>query len=239
MSQTLSLFRFQQIGQLICLLCLLMVFGTAFAIDTSVTDSSQSEGSVRSENWKIAGMTLKDCIEKLDSEVRTERLRAIRTIGFFDDAAAEPLREALQHSDPAVRFLAATSLGRIGGKGLQSSVENLAKRVGDPQRKLSDDRDSNSSPGDASQSVRVAAAYALCEAGQTDKYLDVIVDALSHPDRGMSCYAADLIGRLGRDAEAALPTLRQVHAANKPGVSGGDYHRGGAAMNAIRKIRGQ
>jgi hypothetical protein len=187
---------------------------------------------------RIAGMTLADCVEQLGSEVRPERLRAIRTLGLFDQAAAEPLAEALSHSDPAVRFLAATQLGRIGGKALQSNVAELAKRVGDPDDQRIE-RQQNPDSGDPSPSVRVAAAYALCEAGQTDVYLTVILDALDHPDRGMCCYAADLIGRLGGDARAALPKLQQVHAANKPGVRGGDYHRGGAAMNAIRKIRGE
>jgi len=208
--------------------------GDAAASTTEVSKASES----RPGQQRIAGMTLADCVKRLDSEVRPQRLRAIRTLGLFDQTAAEALAKALSHPDAAVRFLAATELGRIGGKALESNAAALAKRVGDPGDKR-DERPADLDSGDPSQAVRVAAAYALCEAGKTEVYLAVVLDALDHPDRGMCCYAADLIGRLGEDARAALPKLQQVHAANKPGVRGGDYHRGGAAMNAIRKIRGE
>jgi hypothetical protein len=204
--------------------------GGSVAADAGATSSSEK---------KIAGMTIADCRRDLGSENRVKRLRAIRTLGAFDDAAGESLRLALEHDDPAVRFLAATNLGRIGGESLAGSVLVLKQLVPESHRPQDEttpaDRDADLQP----LAVRLAAAYALCESGLGDQYLSILTDAVSFPDRGTACSAADLIGRLGPDAAAATETLEAVFAENKPGVQGGDYHVGGAAMNALRKIRNE
>lgn len=185
----------------------------------------------------VAGMTIADCRHDLESENRIVRLRAIRTLGVFDAEAAEPLASALDHKDPAVRFLAATHLGRIGGASLTAAVDRLKSLATAPQEDVAGE----SSDDEHAQplGVKMAAAYALCESGQTDRFLPILIDALSYPERGAACYAADLIGRLGADAVAATDALENAYRDNKPGVKGGDYHLGGAAMNALRKIRGQ
>jgi HEAT repeat protein len=175
-------------------------------------------------------MTLADCRQALEDDNRVVRLRAARNLRQFGPAAGATLREALAHDDPAVRFLAATSLGQLGGETLQQAQAKLAGLVAAAQ-------DGSDPPQPTS--VRVAAAYALCEAGHVEPHLEVLVEALSYPERGMACYAADLIGRLGKAAESATGALEQVDQQNKPGVRGGDYHLGGAAANALRKIRGQ
>jgi hypothetical protein len=64
-----------------------------------------------------------------------------------------------------------------------------------------------------------------------------MIETLQYPERGMACTAAFLIGELGADAKEAEPALRRMYEQNKPGQKQGDYHRGGAAMNALRKIR--
>ncbi|KAA5541011.1 HEAT repeat domain-containing protein [Roseiconus nitratireducens] len=175
----------------------------------------------------IAGRTLEDWGNLLESDNRTARLRAIRSVGYFGAPAAETLHQALEHSDPAVRYLAATHLGRIGGDPLADATESLT-RLAKPDK-----------PDDQPLSVRMAAAYALCAQGQTEDNLPILIDALSYPERGTACTAADLMGRLGARASAAIETLEKVRAENKPGVKGGDYHLGGAALNALRKIRGE
>ena len=191
---------------------------------------------------EVAGMTMADCQRDLSSQHRVVRLRAIRTLGVFDQAAADPLGEALEHDDPAVRFLAATHLGRIGGDSLDAAVASLERLAGSPEASQpvapQPDVAGDDQPPQP-QSVRMAAAYALCEAGQTERFLPILVRAISYPDRGTACYAADLIGRLGADAAAATEVLETAYANNKPAVAGGDYHVGGAAMNALRKIRGE
>jgi hypothetical protein len=119
-----------------------------------------------------------------------------------------------------MRYLAATSLGRIGGAGLDAASDNLTV--------LADD--------DPSPAVRLAASFALCRAGQSDQRLGMLIDSLQHPDRGMACSAAELIGQIGAPAAAAIPSLRQAYQANTPGSNRGDYHVGGAAQNALRMI---
>ena len=216
--------------------------GSVAADDDAIAakeNGDSSESAMIASEKKIAGRTIADCRRNLESDNRVKRLRAIRTLGAFDDAAGKSLRLALGHDDPAVRFLAATHLGRIGGESLAQSVDTLKKLVSEGNRPRNGtsraDRDATPQP----LAVRLAAAYALCESGRTDQYLTILTAAVSFPDRGTACSAADLIGRLGPDADAASATLEAAYAENKPGVKGGDYHVGGAAMNALRKIRNE
>lgn len=168
----------------------------------------------------IAGQSLDACAQDLQSPNRVVRLRAIRTLGFFGQPAADALLEALQHDDTAVRFLAAAHVGRLGGKALEQAQPQLAKLVAQDQP----------------LPVQMSAAYALCEAGQTKQYLPALITGLQHSERGVACHAADLLARLGKDAQGARSALQDVYARNKPGVKGGDYHLGGAANNALRRL---
>lgn len=168
----------------------------------------------------IAGRTLGDYQSDLASEDRVVRLRAIKSAGAFGSPAGEMLGDALEHSDAAVRYVAAIHLGGIGGETLQGAKE--------PLQKLSD--------SDDSKAVRMAAAYALCELGLLEEHLPTLIAMLEHPNRGTACSAAELIGALGSDAGAAIDALEKTYQANRPG-DGGDYHLGGAVQNALRKVR--
>lgn len=168
----------------------------------------------------IAGQSLDECAMDLQSDNRVVRLRAIRTLGFFGQPAADNLLQALSHDDNAVRFLAAAHVGRLGGKALEQAQPQLEKLVNQDQP----------------LPVQMSAAYALCEAGQTKQYLPTLIKGLQHSERGVACHAADLLARLGKDAEGARSALQEVYAKNKPGVKGGDYHKGGAANNALRRL---
>ena len=134
-------------------------------------------------------------------------------------AGATPM-ESLTHDDPAMRYIAAAGLGRIGGKSLKTAEVSLEKLVADQR----------------SHAARMAAAFALCRLGKTSEHLPVLIDALSNPERGVVCAAAELLGDIGPTAKDAIDPLVAVHAKNKAGVKGGDYHIGGASMNALRKI---
>lgn len=213
---------------------LLLATRSSSADDAGIADDAGQPVpvTVRARGDSVAGMTIADCQRDLESHDRVKRVRAIRTLGVFDDEASDALLKALGHDDPAVRFLAATHLGRIGGKPLAAALDSLTL--------LAKSRDEAQADHVTQPlAVRMGAAYALCEAGQTERFLPVLIEAISFPDRGTACYSADLIGRLGPDASAATETLEDAYARNKPGVKGGDYHVGGAAMNALRKIRGQ
>lgn len=172
---------------------------------------------------RIAGKSVDDYSAQLDDDDRVVRLRAARSLGAFGASAGAALRESLDHKDAAIRYIAAVHLGNIGGKSLEQSTARL--------RVLASDSDS--------LAVRMAASYSLCRAGQVEKHLPVLIEALEYPERGTACSAAELIGAVGPDAAAAIGALQAVYEKNKPGAKGGDYHRGGAAMNALRKIRSE
>ena len=66
-----------------------------------------------------------------------------------------------------------------------------------------------------------------------------MIETLDDPERGMACTAAYLIGEIGPDAKEAEASLQRTYEKNQPGQSEGDYHLGGAAQNALRKVRAQ
>lgn len=169
----------------------------------------------------VSGRTIDEYAALLDDTDRVVRLRAIKSLGAFGVDAGDAIRKGLEHDDAAMRYTAAVHLGRIGGKPLELAAARLAKLAADKK----------------SHAVRMAASYALCETGNTAEHLPLLIESLSYPERGMACCAAELLGRLGPDAEAAIEPLEAAYAKHAPGTQGGDYHIGGAAKNALRKIR--
>jgi len=170
---------------------------------------------------RVAGHTIGDYQDQLDSPNRVVRLRAVRSLGAFGAAGGDAVRTALGHEDPAMRYLASVQLGNVGGQPLRHAEAQL-----DEIAEL-----------DQSPAVRMAAAYALCRAGQLAARLPLLIDALGSGSRAPACCAAELIGQLGPAAAAAEDALRETYQANRPGGGTGDYHIGGAAQNALRKIR--
>jgi HEAT repeat protein len=171
----------------------------------------------------ISGRTIAQYASQLTDADRVVRLRAIKSLGAFGNEAGEAIELALDHEDAAMRYTAAVHLGRIGGAPLSRAGQRLAVLATDK----------------TSHAVRMAASFALCKAGKTEQHLPLLIESLSYPERGMACSAAELIGRLGPDAIAAEGRLEDVYAKHRPGTKGGDYHIGGAAKNALRKIQNQ
>ena len=171
----------------------------------------------------IAGQTIDGYAAKLNDANRVVRLRAARSLGAFGAAAGDAVRESLAHDDAAVRYIAAENLGRIGGKPLEQAKARLTELAND----------------ETSLAVRLAASFALCRAGSIEQHLPLLIETLRYPERGTACSAAELIGNIGPAAAAAIEPLEEVHEKNRPGAKGGDYHVGGAAMNALRKLRVQ
>lgn len=170
----------------------------------------------------VAGRSLTEYAQQLSSDNRVVRLRAAKSLGVFGESAGPALLEALQNQDAAVQYIAAEHLGLIGGQPLEQAKPELI-RLSDEVSPLP---------------VRMAAAFALCRSGDVKTHLSTLTDALQHRERGVVCSAAALIGKIGPEAETAIEALEKVHAEHRAGVKGGDYHRGGAAMNALRQIRG-
>ena len=169
----------------------------------------------------VAGRSLEQYAELLNDPDRVVRLRAMRSLAPLGEQAGVVIARGLDHDDNAMRYLAAVQLGQIGGKPLDRAAERLSE-LADDERSLA---------------VRMAASYALCELGRVDQHLPLLVESLQYPERGMACSAAELIGRLGPQAKAAIGALEAAYAKHRPGAKGGDYHIGGAALNALRQIR--
>ena len=191
----------------------------------AVTGLAADDQPSQPESQVVAGRTLDQYVQQLADSNRVVQIRAVRSLEPFGAAAADALRDGLDHSDPAIRYIAAAALGRLGGASLDDAVERLNELARD-----------DSSDDDSSDAVQLAAAYALCESGRGEEYLELLIERLRHPSRAMACSAAEFLGALGQDAQAAVQPLREVSHANRPGGRG-DYHVGGAAKNALRRIK--
>jgi len=167
---------------------------------------------------RVAGHTLSEWAEQLSAENETIRLRAAKTMGVFGAAATPALSQMLLHDDASVRYWAASHLGDIGPQA-NAAKPNLQQLLGDD-----------------SPAVRMAAAYALCRTEGVDSRIDVLVEALRHPERGMGCCAAEMLGRIGPPARPALPAMQAAFQWHDDRQNSGDYHVRCATQNAIRKI---
>lgn len=207
------------------LVALMPVFGSSAVADTPAGAETQSTGG-----FKIAGKSAAQWAADLDqpSPITTEhriiRLRAAHSLvaaGRYsdDDGAKKILVGLLEDDDAAIRYVAAVGLGDIGGSTLADANKILVAIV----------------EKDTSRAAQMAAAYALCKSDKVDQYLPNLTQRLSYPERGMVCSAAELIGKIGPTAKEAKKDLMTVYEANKAGGKG-DYHVGGAAKNALRKI---
>ena len=194
-----------------------MSFALTFVFSCSVEMSTVHSAETVE---RVAGRTLSEYSELLQSPKREVRLRAARSLTRFGHRAADPLTATLSHTDPGMRYIAAEALGDLAGK----SVQAAAKKLREVQEQ------------DPMHSVRLAASYALCRAGELKDPLQFMIKTLDYPERGMACSAAFLIGQIGPPAIAAKEALEETLKANRPGTKGGDYHLGGEVINALRKI---
>lgn len=191
------------------------VFATTVLAQTATAQTKSSR--------TIAGKTVDQYAQQLNDSDRVIRLRAIRSLGALGDSAGQALNAGLEHDDAAVRYIAAVELGRIGDQPLGQAKPRLKILAADQQ----------------SLSVRLAASYALCRAGEVSDHLPLLVTTLGHPIRGVACSAAELIGQIGPDAASAIEAMEVVYQKNQPGTRKGDPHLGGATANALRKLRGE
>lgn len=175
---------------------------------------------VQSSEPLIAGRSLGQWAEMTTDANRVVRLRAAKTLGAFGAPAKDALSDALSNPDAAIRYTAAVHLGRVAAKELNDATLTTLQRLAEDETQ---------------PAVQMAAAFALCRNSLNQQYLSLLTNRLDYPERGMSCSAAELLGMLGEDASAAVPALEKTF--NKHGKnSEGDYHRGKAAQNALRKI---
>lgn len=190
---------------------------------SNVTRKNQAERKNQVTNVKkVAGRTLAEWQADLSSSNEIIRLRAVKSLGPFGTDAITILNECLSDESDAVQYWAADHLGAIGQMvakskdhaGVSASLKGIIK----------------SSPDKA---VAMAAAYALFKIDSSKEHLEIIIQRLSHNERGMACSAAEFLGKIGPPAKAALPELQSKYKDH------GDYHVRGASLNAIRKIKGE
>jgi len=137
--------------------------------------------------------------DQLDATDLLERLLAIKVLDGQDPARVIPACfEALEDKDAPVRYWAAVGLRNTckdAGTIDKASAALLGLMI-----------------ADTSQSVRIAAAQALCDWGWEGQALPVLVDALEHGTDSVRLAAAIALGRIG---EKARPALQQLKAAMK------------------------
>ncbi len=193
------------------------LFGAIFAVFMSIAPSASAD----TPTTEIAGRTISQWSDQLDDEDRVVRLRALRSLAAFGSASQDELIGTLEHSDAAMRYVAAVALGDLGEPATSSAKKQLKKMA----------------KSDSSLAVKNATAYALCRSGLVDEYLPQLIDSFSYPERGMAVGMIDLVAKIGSPASAALEPLEKLIVDNPPSGKG-DYHIGGAARQAARKIRG-
>jgi len=132
----------------------------------------------------------RDVIDRTDL---LDRLRAIKALDRQGEKAIPEYFGALGDEYGSVRYWAVVGL-RVNCK-----EDRTVERAKDAVAKLLDD---------PSPVVRIAAAQALCDWGQEEAALPVLVQALEHDSDTVRLHAATALGQIGEKARPALPQLR-------------------------------
>ncbi|MCB1231291.1 MAG: HEAT repeat domain-containing protein, partial [Verrucomicrobiae bacterium] len=141
---------------------------------------------------KAAGSRYAILAENSDKDL-PNRLGRIAALASDGPAALPELLKALDDSDAAVRYWAATGLGNIGE---EAKTEGLAP-AGEALK-------------DKSAVVRVAAARALIRMGEAEEALPVLEKELAGPEQWTRLHAAIVLDEAGDVARPALPNLKQA-----------------------------
>jgi uncharacterized sulfatase len=141
----------------------------------------RSEGSTP---WELARDAKRYPLERI--------LEAAETASRRDRAALPEFEAFLGDGDAAVRWWAATGLVALG----KEAVPARDALVG--------------ALGDASPIVRVAAADALCNLGETDRAMRVLLKALEHETPFVRLRAVNVLDRIGDDAKPAAEAIRKA-----------------------------
>ncbi|MBN2296888.1 MAG: sulfatase-like hydrolase/transferase [Pirellulales bacterium] len=102
------------------------------------------------------------------------------------------LVQLLEDADPGIRYWATVGLRALGNQARQAEQPLLAR--------LQDD----------APDVRIAAADALCQIGESESALTTLTEALTHNDQWARLHAAAVLHELGERAQPALPVMKRV-----------------------------
>lgn len=191
---------------------------TSFSKQRAAGKSAKSESEVAGRT--VAGRALAGWVADLSHDNEFVRLRAVKTLGAFDEAAIPALKSSLEDASAGVRYWAASHLGKIGKPAASSKSKLLALlKV------------------EKNPAVVLAANFALCRVDQVDSHLGGVTKFLEYPERGMASSAAEFLGKLGTAGKSAVPALEKAYRRHTRGQKGADHHVKGAAQNALRKIQ--
>jgi hypothetical protein len=131
--------------------------------------------------------------EQLDQTDLLERLLAIKSLDGQGIGAIPGYFQALDDKYGPVRYWAVVGLHKTcrDAKSVDKARAAFLKML-----------------KDASPSVSVAAAHALCDWGREDQALSVLVQALKTGTDNVRLYAATALGQIGEKARPAIPDIK-------------------------------
>lgn len=146
-----------------------------------------------------------------DSNARV-RSAAVEALSHSGTAALPQVIRLLRHHDPGVRQSAAKVIGLLGpaaAEALPSLVESLQAEVRDAHRQY----DGIDNEGIRQSRIRGAlrasqAVLALSQMGRPA--VELLLKRMDGTDALMTCYVMEVLGRLRRDASAAVPAVLKV-----------------------------
>ncbi|HSQ57469.1 MAG TPA: HEAT repeat domain-containing protein [Gemmata sp.] len=174
----------------------------ALALLHSITDPPDEDADLATELRPLLA----------DSDPRVRTVGAAVQVTFHSTPVAELLpflREGLTTDDPAVPGIAADALGRIGGEAAPAVPDLLAAAL--------DEDNPNALAPEALGKIGDAAVPAL-------------IEILDRGQQHSALSAADVLGRMGTEARAALPALRKAATRKDP--------VGNTAQRAIKQLGG-
>ncbi len=133
-----------------------------------------------------------DILRQTGGETLMQRLRDSASLALQGKEALPQLVNALLDEDAAVRYWGAIGLGNLGDDAAVAKAELFSHLK------------------DASPSVRIAAARALCKIGMEDKALPVLIDELGSDREWVRLNAAIVLDGIGEKARPAIPALKEA-----------------------------
>lgn len=140
-----------------------------------------------------------------DSTKFMEQLRLTSSLSLGGSDGLEVMRLSLGYHIATIRYWCAIGLGNLGTEAV--GAESDLKAILD----------------DESESVRVAAARALCCMGKPDEALPVLVDVLDHGSQWARLHAANVLDEIDEQARPVIDAMERNKAYRKGLVADGKY----------------
>jgi uncharacterized sulfatase len=112
----------------------------------------------------------------------------------------------LKHPESTFRYWAAIGLGNMGEAGLGAEPQLVHIAI-----------------NDQSESVRVAAARALCRMERPEEALPVLIDVLDNGSQWARVHAANVLDEIDEQARPAIEGMKRNNAYRKGLVADGKY----------------